>query len=199
MWPWRVRTPTQNLLSWLCGWCGSCWQQFVSDLEAEVQKFSFMNNPQLPNLQQTVANTILIINISNSYNINKFWVGIFTRQGHINKVNLTGESWLVSDNDSQWSDSGPIKRMKWKNVWKKFATYLWAFTSLVWLPPSILTVNVTPWSKKSCPQGTSWKKMKTLILCTFETYFWTIRRKRRRKISWKASVEFQFCDIQDWD
>ena len=138
-------------------------------------------------------------NISNSNNLNKFWVGIFTRQGHINKVNLTGESWLVSDNDSQWSDSGPIKRMKWKNVWKKFATYLWAFTSLVWLPPSILTVNVTPWSKKSCPQGTSWKKMKTLILCTFETYFWTIRRKRRRKISWKASVEFQFCDVQDWD
>ena len=50
------------------------------------QKFSFMNNPQLPNLQQAVANTILIINISNSNNINKFWVGIFTRQGHINQV-----------------------------------------------------------------------------------------------------------------
>ena len=27
------------------------------------QKFSFMAKPQLPNLQQTVANTILIINI----------------------------------------------------------------------------------------------------------------------------------------
>ena len=36
------------------------------------QKFSFMNNPQLPNLQQTVANTILIINISDINNINKF-------------------------------------------------------------------------------------------------------------------------------
>ena len=34
------------------------------------QKFSFMHNPQLLNLQQTVANTILIINISNSNNIN---------------------------------------------------------------------------------------------------------------------------------
>ena len=51
-----------------------------------VQKFSFMNNLQLPNLQQTVTNTILIINISNSNNINKFWVGIFTGQGHINQV-----------------------------------------------------------------------------------------------------------------
>ena len=50
------------------------------------QKFSFMNNPQLPNLQQTFANTMLIINISNRKNINKFWDGIFTRQGHINQV-----------------------------------------------------------------------------------------------------------------
>ena len=36
------------------------------------QKFSFMTKPQLPNLQQTVADTILIINISNSNNLNKF-------------------------------------------------------------------------------------------------------------------------------
>ena len=50
------------------------------------QKFSFMTKPQLPNLQQTVANTILIINISNSNNLNKFWVDIFTRQGHINQI-----------------------------------------------------------------------------------------------------------------
>ena len=47
------------------------------------QKFSFLTKPQRPNLQQIDANTIII---SNSYNINKFWVGIFTRQGHINKV-----------------------------------------------------------------------------------------------------------------
>ena len=50
------------------------------------QKFSFMTKPQLPNLQQTFANTILITNISNSNNLNKFWVGIFTHQGHINQV-----------------------------------------------------------------------------------------------------------------
>jgi len=47
------------------------------------QKYSFLTKPQLWNLQKNVAHTILI---SNSYNINKFWVGIFTRQGHINKV-----------------------------------------------------------------------------------------------------------------
>ena len=44
------------------------------------QKFSFLTKPQLRNLQQIVANMILI---SNSYNINKFAVGIFTRQGYI--------------------------------------------------------------------------------------------------------------------
>ena len=36
------------------------------------QKFNFITKPQLPNLQQTVANTILIIYISNSINLNKF-------------------------------------------------------------------------------------------------------------------------------
>ena len=44
-----------------------------------------MTKRQLPN-QQAVANMILSINISNSKNLNKFWVGIFTRQGHINQV-----------------------------------------------------------------------------------------------------------------
>ena len=36
------------------------------------QKFSFRTKPQLSNLQQTVANTTVIINISNSNNLNKF-------------------------------------------------------------------------------------------------------------------------------
>ena len=48
-----------------------------------ISKFNFLTKPQLPNLQQIVAITILI---SNSYNINKFGVGIFTRQGDINQV-----------------------------------------------------------------------------------------------------------------
>ena len=49
------------------------------------QKISFMPKRQLPN-QQAVANMILSINISNSNNLNKFWVGIFTSQGHINQL-----------------------------------------------------------------------------------------------------------------
>ena len=51
-----------------------------------------MTKPQLTNLQQTIANTILITNIINSNNINKFLVVIFTCQGHINQVYLTGVS-----------------------------------------------------------------------------------------------------------
>ena len=51
------------------------------------QKFSFMTKPQLLNLQQTLANMIIIIiNIGNSNSHNKFWVGIFTPKGHINQV-----------------------------------------------------------------------------------------------------------------
>ena len=45
-----------------------------------------MTKPQLPKLQQTVANTFVSINIGNSNNLGKVWVGIFTRQGHINQV-----------------------------------------------------------------------------------------------------------------
>ena len=52
-----------------------------------------MTKPQLPNLQQTDANTI---NISNSNNLNKFWVVIFTPQGQIDQVYLTGVSEWVS-------------------------------------------------------------------------------------------------------
>ena len=54
---------------------------------------------------------ILSINISNSKNLNKFWVSMFTLQGHINQVYWVSESvsqW-VSDKGKQWSDSGPIK------------------------------------------------------------------------------------------
>ena len=64
------------------------------------QKFGFITKPQLPSMQQTVANVILMINISNSNNLNKFWVGIFTRQGYINQVYLTGVSELVSESVS---------------------------------------------------------------------------------------------------
>ena len=58
---------------------------------------------------------MLIINISNSNNLNKYWVGIFTHQGRINQVYWRygvsqSVSELVSDKHNQWSDSGPIKR-----------------------------------------------------------------------------------------
>ena len=48
--------------------------------------------------KKTVANTILITNISNNNNLDKFWVGIFTRQGHTNQVYQT----TVSQSVSEW-------------------------------------------------------------------------------------------------
>ena len=84
-----------------------------------------MAKPQLPNLQQTVANTILITNISNSNNLNKFWVGIFTRQGYSNQVSAKREfvSQLVSDKHSQWSDSAP---QKWILAKSMHSSYSWS-------------------------------------------------------------------------
>ena len=75
------------------------------------QNFSFMTKRQLAN-QQTVANMILSINLRNRNNVNKFWVGIFTRQGGSHQSSLLNSSesvseW-VSDKSKQWSDSGPI-------------------------------------------------------------------------------------------
>ena len=71
-----------------------CWINSSFEISPELrplcsksgQKLSFLTKPQFPNLQQTIANKILIINISNSNNVNKFWVGIVTRQDHINQV-----------------------------------------------------------------------------------------------------------------
>jgi len=81
----------------------------------------FMSKPQLPNLQQTVANTILSINISN-----KSWVGILTPQGHINQVYQGLRSQLVS----QWSelqkrtdhaDQSVLFFLAGANFWEKHA------------------------------------------------------------------------------
>ena len=109
---------------------------------------NFMTKPPLPYLQQTVVNTILIINISNSNNLNKFWVDIFTRQGHINKVyllTLTAVRQSVSDKHSQWSDSGPIKNNRMDS---KILIFSWI--SFEWM----------------CYEGGS-----SLIYCHLLTYF----------------------------
>ena len=64
-----------------------------------AQNFSFMIKPQLPNPKQTVANTIHIINISNSDNLNKFWVGnLASSLARVTSINIT--EW-VSESVSQ--------------------------------------------------------------------------------------------------
>ena len=96
------------------------------------QKLNFMTKLHLPNLHQTVVSTFLIIKMSNSNNLNKFWVVIFTSI-KFTKQQLVSDS--VSDKHSQWSDSGPIKKWKWWKIqwwqswggagWMKFQFSLW--------------------------------------------------------------------------
>ena len=81
-------------------------------------------------LQQTVANTILIINISNSNNLNKFWVGIFTHQGPVNQVYQKGVTELVSMWVSQLVTSIANAMVglgsdKIKQIWLQFQEALW--------------------------------------------------------------------------
>ena len=62
------------------------WPNLETLCSKSEQKLNFMTKLHLPNLHKTVVNTNLIINLSNSNNLNKFWVVIFTCQGHINQV-----------------------------------------------------------------------------------------------------------------
>ena len=77
-------------------------------------KFSFMTKPQLPNLQQTVANMILMSNISNSNNLNKFWVVIYTPG--LNQSGLLNRSESVSESVSETSIPNDRTRGRWKNT-----------------------------------------------------------------------------------
>ena len=57
-------------------------------------KFSFMTKLQLPKLHKTVVKTFLIINISNSNKLNKFWVGIFTSHTSHQSSLLNRSEWV---------------------------------------------------------------------------------------------------------
>ena len=73
------------------------WPNFCFKISPELKILTkpcaqSLNKLQLPKLHQTVTNTFLSINISNSNSFNKFWDAIFTRQGHINQVYWTARS-----------------------------------------------------------------------------------------------------------
>ena len=61
-------------------------------LKVYEQKFGFMTKPQLPNLQQTVADTILIININNSNNLNKFSES--SSHARVTSIKFTKQEWV---------------------------------------------------------------------------------------------------------
>ena len=128
-----------------------------------------MTKPQLTNLQQTVANAIFII--SNSNNINKFWVGIFTRQGHINQVYQTAVRELASDQGSQWSDSGPIKRIPIALMsWNPMRQSIFPFQSLTNAPLTKVEIrerlcNRSIFAKATFLSTYIWIEMKSLNHC----------------------------------
>ena len=62
------------------------WTNLETLSSKSEQKLNFMTKVNLPNLHQTVVDMFPIIHFNNSNNFNKFWVAIFTRQGHINQV-----------------------------------------------------------------------------------------------------------------
>ena len=81
----KVSQPRFNFMTLQISFpAAKCWPNSSSKILPELQlqnldqtlcsksepKFSSITKPQLPNMQQTVANKVLIINISNSYNIN---------------------------------------------------------------------------------------------------------------------------------
>ena len=76
--------------------------------EEEASKFRLNFNFETSTKQQ---NLFLIININNNNNLNKFWVAIFTYQGHINKVDKTAGSDWVSAWVTYWQ--GPTGRGFW--------------------------------------------------------------------------------------
>ena len=77
-------------------------------------KFSFMTKLHLPNLHKTVVKTFLIINISNSNKLNKFWVGIFTSHTSHQSSLLNRSEW-VSESVSYWQGWTMIRLRSDKN------------------------------------------------------------------------------------
>ena len=68
-----------------CCWCWglkTCWCRFGSWRAQSLNKSLTSTKLRLPNLHQTVVNTFLG---TNSNNLNKYWVGIFTHQRLINQ------------------------------------------------------------------------------------------------------------------
>ena len=74
------------------------WTDFVLKVWT---KFSFMTKLQLPKLHKTVVKTFLIINVSNSNKLNKFWVGIFTSHTSHQSSLLNRSEWVSATNCCQ--------------------------------------------------------------------------------------------------
>ena len=105
--------------------CLSCKRGHVNERHKSASSCvpSWLPKPQLPSMQQTVANTIFIINIGNIREFDSLYQlletvttspGSWHHSQPASLLNVT--EWVsqsvsesVSDKHCQWSDSGPIK------------------------------------------------------------------------------------------
>ena len=91
-----------------------------------------MTKVDLPNLYQTVVGMLLIINFNNSST--SISLKLPSSHTRVTSIKFTKQEWvsqsvsqLVSDKQSQWSDSGPIKMVGWLNFpcpWYVIWSYL---------------------------------------------------------------------------
>ena len=90
------------------------WPNLETLYSKSEQKLNFKTKLHFPNLHQTVVNTFLTINMSNSNNLNKFELS--SSHARVTSIKFTKQQWVsesvsesVSDKHFQWSESGPIK------------------------------------------------------------------------------------------
>ena len=119
-----------------------------------------MTKPQHPNLQHTVANTILIININNSNNFKSYELPYsharltsikFTKQQSVSQ----SVSQSVGDKHNQWSDSGPIINLDW-TFWDSTAVSIFVVISRRQCCLDYLWRNIIP--RYICANDTLWEK-----------------------------------------
>ena len=98
-----------------------------------------------------------ILNISRDVLKRKQWTYFsFQRPG---LPPYSGSGWLLPFQESLSPHSRHSEQQKWKfRKRKKMYERKLLFTSMLCLPPSILTISVAPWSEGSLPQGISWNR-----------------------------------------
>ena len=99
--------------------------QTLKPCDQSEQKLNYMTKLHLPNLHQTVVNTILIINMSNSNNLNKFELSSsharvtsikFTKQQSVSELGSHWQALPMIGLGSDKNTCAQIKHVAWQVV-----------------------------------------------------------------------------------